>query len=468
MIDFNWAKKEFCNIDFGDTRLNRRFLNVTTLLSKLPSDPISKACMNWRNSKAAYRMFDNDKLNIEEILNQHRDSIIKRIGKNKYVLAIEDTTTANYHKHKNKEDLGYILNKEINGGVGTKGLFIHSTLITSTNGVPLGIFDQEIFRRTLKGRTSSWTKSIKDKESFKWLRPLETLKAYLPENIKPIFVADREGDKFPFMAYACLLEQNFLIRSCQDRVINDRSRRNFKGEFYHQNEYFYDLIDKTEVKGSIIVKIYDKKLQRERKVKLNIKFGSLEIPPTNVSRYHDNHLNQFACYFIHAEESGKKKDKIDWKLLTNLEVKKLKDAVEKIKFYQQRWKIEVFHKTLKSGCKIEDLRFIKKERYERAITLYSIIAWRILYLTYFARQYPKENCGKIFSDEEWKVLFLNEFKSSCFPQKEPNIGEVIIWLGKLGGYLNRKSDGPLGVTNIWRGLKELNNMVKTYEILRCG
>jgi hypothetical protein len=61
---------------------------------------------------------------------------------------------------------------------------------------------------------------------------------------------------------------------------------------------------------------------------------------------------------VHASEVGTPPGRkpVRWKLVTDLKVSSLEEAIEKIRWYAMRWKIEVFHKVLKSGCRAEDAR----------------------------------------------------------------------------------------------------------------
>ena len=127
-------------------------------------------------------------------------------------------------------------------------------------------------------------------------------------------------------------------------------------------------------------------------------------------------------------------------MLTNIPVTSFDNAIERINWYKLRWKIEEYFAVLKSGCKIENSRLSTKERLEKLIALKSIIAFKILYLSKVAASFPEEACTKILSSEEWTALYIREHKTLLIPEEPPTIKQVVIWLGKLGGFINRKSD----------------------------
>lgn len=147
------------------------------------------------------------------------------------------------------------------------------------------------------------------------------------------------------------------------------------------------------------------------------------------------------------------------------------DAIEKINWYKLRWKIEEYFRILKSGCKIESSRLATKERLQKLIAIKSIIAFKILYLTKVALSNPMETCTKILSNEEWKVLYMREYRVATLPEEPPNIKQAIIWLGKSGGFMNRKSDNLPGSMTLWRGYENLKESIVMLHIItsqNCG
>lgn len=142
----------------------------------------------------------------------------------------------------------------------------------------------------------------------------------------------------------------------------------------------------------------------------------------------------------------------------------MEQAIEKMQWYSQRWKIERFHFTLKSGCKIEDRQFETFERLQNAITLYSIIAWKLLWLTYEARENPDTPCNVVFKTYEWQALYCFHYKLSTPPKKVPTLKEAVLLVAKLGGFLTRKHDGEPGVMVLWKGMSRLIDIAQAYMV----
>jgi hypothetical protein len=157
---------------------------------------------------------------------------------------------------------------------------------------------------------------------------------------------------------------------------------------------------------------------------------------------------------------------LEWLLLSTSEVTCSRQAVEKVEWYASRWGIEVWHKVLKSGCKIEAKQLESAEALKRCLALYSVIAWRIMYATLLARSVPETPCNVLLEKEEWEALYSSVKKVSTPPSQPPTLREAIKWIGQLGGFIGRKSDGEPGVTVLWRGFQRLLDLTTMYRIMR--
>lgn len=154
----------------------------------------------------------------------------------------------------------------------------------------------------------------------------------------------------------------------------------------------------------------------------------------------------------------------------------LEGAVQVAKFYSLRWLVERYHFVLKSGCRLEEAELREQVRLERLQAVYTIVAWRLLSITYQARCQPESSCEPTFTRLEWQLLYAFHHRHP-YPegQQPPTIKEAVRWLGKLGGFWGRKGDGPPGVKVLWRGLIRLYSLVEGYHLssvlaaqTRCG
>ena len=135
-----------------------------------------------------------------------------------------------------------------------------------------------------------------------------------------------------------------------------------------------------------------------------------------------------------------------------------------MEWYTGRWGIEVYHRTLKSGCRIRDRQLGTADRLETCLGVDMVVAWRIYHLTMLGREVPEMSCTVFFKDVEWKALCCYVNKTPVAPDKPPSLAEAIYMVGGIGGHLGRKSDGFPGTQTLWRGLQRLDTATEMYAI----
>jgi len=142
-------------------------------------------------------------------------------------------------------------------------------------------------------------------------------------------------------------------------------------------------------------------------------------------------------------------------------------TVEVPRLYGLRWRVEDMHLVLKSGCAIEKLQLETADRLAKAVVLYSSIAVRIVQLRDWAREAPDTPCTELLQEGEWRALWTAIHKqASVSEQPEPTLHQAVLWIGRLGGHLNRKRDGLPGVKTLWRGWRDLMMLTDLYVVLR--
>ena len=157
---------------------------------------------------------------------------------------------------------------------------------------------------------------------------------------------------------------------------------------------------------------------------------------------------------------------LEWLLLTNTPVATFADALQVVQWYCSRWQIEVYHKVIKSGCKVEDCRLKTADRLQNYIALMNVIAWRLLWLTYINRAEPNLPCTAILTPTEWESLYMRIHKTTQLPESIPTVRQAVRWIAQLGGFLGRKGDGEPGVVVIWRGWQRLQDIAATWYLVK--
>ncbi|WP_416666359.1 IS4 family transposase [Egbenema bharatensis] len=154
---------------------------------------------------------------------------------------------------------------------------------------------------------------------------------------------------------------------------------------------------------------------------------------------------------------------IRWLLLTSLPIESFEQVSQCVEWYSYRWLIERFHYTLKSGCGIEELQLESALRKRKALATYSIVAWRLMWLTYQARLTPDASCQVVLQPAEWRLL-RRKFVPKSRSNKPPTLRQAMVWIAQLGGFLARKGDGEPGVKTLWRGLTKLHNLMEGAQL----
>ena len=451
----NWVAEEAGTTNIGDVRLNKRLGNLLNKLDQDHNKTIPGACNTWSETVAAYRFFDNEKVTPDKILSSHIDATQKRSAKEAVILHIQDTSEFNYSHRMELDTLGPL------SRIGEQGFHIHPTLAVTPERVCLGLVNNHYWVRDELGkREKRSSKPIEEKESFRWLesfRASNKVAEQLPDT-HIVNISDREGDIYEMFIEVSKEElipkADWLIRASQDRLLQGTDAK------------LKEKVKSLDLIGTVEFEITrDKKSKRQaRKVIQEVRAGKVTLsPPARPNiKLLPVEINIVYCMEINPPEG---EDAIEWILMTSVDIKNQERALEIIQWYLCRWQIELFFKILKSGCEIEKLQLQNFNRIINCLSLYMILAWRTLYITMIGRAYPKIKCNAIFSEDEWKAVYV-VFTQKKPPKTPPALGAMINMLGAFGGHLGRKHDGPPGIKSIWIGLQRMHDFSLAWQIMQ--
>ncbi len=425
-------------------------------LSAQPDTSVPQASGDWAATKGAYRFWDNPRVEPDNIIGAHQQSTSTRLEQHQVILAIQDTTGLSFKHHPSKTvEQGF---GPISSHPYSLGLKVHSTLAASSEGVPLGILEQQTWAREPKKKKRKAKrgvhKPLAQKESKRWLRGLVGTELSVPEQTTVVSVADAEADIYELFALERSENSELLIRAAQNRRVE------------HPSHYLQEAIAQCEPAGSMSVEVRAKDGQAERTAELTLRFGQFNLlPPSNRPKTARLQPVQITVIWAHEQNPPAGCKPISWLLLTTLSVTTLEEALCCVRWYSYRWLIERFHFVLKSGCHLEQLQLESAARVLRALATYSIVAWRLLWLTYEARVHPDQSCEIALEGDEWQALFCHTHQCTQLPSKPPSLHQAIRWIAQLGGFLGRKGDGEPGVKTIWRGLRRLHDVASTWRLM---
>jgi Transposase DNA-binding/Transposase Tn5 dimerisation domain len=459
-----WVARELAGSEFRDARLNKRFRKLFEQLSDGLGESIPLVCQDWANTKAAYRFLSNQRVTEAEILAGHFQSTRERFAATEdVVLILHDTTEFSYHRA-DRQAIGILHRSPI--GLDRDGhprhyvvcgIQMHSSLAVTRGGLPLGLTATKFWTRkefkgcnALKKKINPTRVPIEKKESIRWLENLRQSTALLNEPGRCVHIGDRESDIYELFCVAEALGTYFLVRTCVDRLAGD-GKHTIAAE-----------MKEVRVRGLHRIPVRNKKGDRSEAI-LEIKYRRIRVlPPIGKHKQYPELL----LTVIHAQERGtpRGREKIDWKLITNLPVDSRAEAIQKLEWYSMRWKIEVFHKILKSGCKAEESKLRTAERLARLLAVFCILSWRVFWLTMMNRTVPMASPTLAFTAREIHLLNrLVKEKGTKQPQ-EGSLSTYLVKLARLGGYLARVGDSPPGNRVIWKGMSRLTDIELGFSI----
>jgi hypothetical protein len=471
-----WYDEEISAESLSDKRLARRLGHLLDQLAGAPGKPVPAACGDWAATKAAYRFFDNPRVTEHGILAGHFAATASRVAAIEgTILILQDTTEFTY----NRAQPGKIgFTKTINGGrykagqpnsLTLCGVLMHSSLAVTLTGAPLGLAAVKFWTRAkfkgtlaLKRHINPTRMPIEMKESHRWLENLRQSMALLTDPGRCVHVGDRESDIYELFCLAQDLGTRFLVRVQTNRLAEPPEGAPPQKAAHR----VFAQLSEAPWSGCHRVSFGAEK----EAASLQVKFTAVKtLPPIGKQkRYRPQVLT-----YIHASEVNPPSDRdpIDWKLVTNLPVNDVAAATEKLDWYALRWKVEVFHKVMKSGCRAEDVKLQTAERLVKFLALIAVVSWRIFFITMSARAKPDAQPDAILTTCE--IATLDQIDAA---REKPRIlcrtlKTYLLQIAMLGGYLARKHDPPPGNMVVWRGLSRLNDItigIAISERRRCG
>jgi len=449
----DWADNELGEVQLGDQRLNRRLVVMARDFYARPQAQIPQACQTRAKTQAAYRFCKHANTQMEVLIEPHRQAAQERIRQHQVVLAVQDTTSLNYSTHPATQGLGPI------GSIpdGIIGLIVHDTMAFSLEGTPLGLLDVQCWARDsaeFGKKHNRKQRSIEDKESHKWLESFRRVAQVQRDcpNTTVVSVGDREADIYELFHLA-LEDPNgakLLVRAEQNRLLEEGQ------------QHLWPTLTSQPLAGIQEIHVPRRGNSPARVARLEVRFAAVTLKAPRIK----SQYGPLSMWAVIAQETDPpaKIEPLCWMLLTTCRVTTFAQATEKLAWYTKRWGIEIYHKTLKSGCKVEERQLGDADSIEACLAIDMVVAWRVYHLAKLGRETPDVPCTVFFEDYEWKALktFITGYP---YHDQPPTLREALHMVAGLGGFLGRKGDGEPGTKSIWLGLQRLDDIAWTYKQL---
>jgi hypothetical protein len=453
-LDSNWCEAELGGMDVADGRLRYRAIDSLKRLSQQPSASIPQACGDWAGTKGTYGLFKHELVSHEVLLTPHREQTLVRMREYARVLVIQDSSILSLTHFPTMEGVGPVGTR----GQKARGLVMHSALAVSEEGMSLGVLHQSVWARPDEAEEltaqEQRVRPIEEKESYKWLEGLSRT-PNLPDT-QVVTVCDAEADVYELLALAAESEQGLLVRAGQDRSLMPP-----------EVSRIFPAVGAAPLSAQLTLNLPPKGSSPARQAKVSVHYKRVKLkPPQRPKRADRAPLVPLTLWAVLVRERNPPQDvtPLEWLLLTTVPVRNAEDALQRVAWYCQRWQIEIWHKILKSGCRIEQRRLKSADRLQACLALYVIIAWRPHWLTHLARHDPNAPSTAALTEPEWQALYAHATGSTVPPVQPPSVAQAVLWIAQLGGFLARKGDGYPGVTVLWRGWQRLQDLVAMWDL----
>jgi hypothetical protein len=473
-----WAIEEMAEADIKDERLNERLKRILSDLGNRPTASIPAACGGKAETTAAYRFFDNEKATYERVIDPHYKRTRQRMGEQKVVLLVQDTTEIDLSRPASSvEGAGPLDNSP------RRGVFLHLMEAFCEDGTPLGAVwtkiwsrnEEELEKSPEEKRERRRTSPIEEKESIRWVEGLRVARetaAELPK-VTCVCVADSEADIYELFAEprGDRGTMHWLIRACQDRGLKAKEPGD-STQLYEAVSSAPVLFTQTiSVRGRKAKTSCEKRSRRQpredRTTEVEVRAATLQLrpPPRPDRKLPAVVVNVVLVREIETPEGD---EPVEWILVTTLPIDDVEQVRLIIRYYCVRWMIEVLFRTLKSGCRVEERRFEHLDRLLPCAAVYLIVAWRTLFVCRLGRSCPDIDCEAIFEPSEWRAVYVAVHRRTA-PKRPPPLGEMVRLIAQLGGYVNyaNRRDPP-GPQTLWLGMQRMHDLAWAWEAFGPG
>jgi hypothetical protein len=439
-----WAGQIAAIADLPDERLDKRLTAILVDTLESPSASIPEAAGDASQATATYRFYANDRVTATALRRGVALATARRCLDQDVLLVVQDTTTLNFTGSHTIAELG-----PIDSGGLARGVHLHTALAVTPSGQVIGILDQQYWARPQPGRPGP-----EQKESGKWIHGLdgarEALYTAAGDRRLPrlIHLMDREGDAYEVMMAVEDAGDSAIIRCAQNRRIDDPLAT------AHQ------AVRSQPVLCRASVPVDRKAGMPQRLAWVDVRSMRVTLVP-DLPKYPYAWSMTWNLVEVWEPAPPPGAEPVHWLLWTLEPAATADEALEVVRKYTGRWPIEEVHLVLKSGCRVEDLRLETWDGLEKAVTVNAAVAARIVSLRDLARETPEAPASQVLTTDEVEVL-VGHFGKGMGPS-ELTIGQAVLWIGRLGGHLNRKRDGMPGVRTLWRGLHNLTWLVAGFR-----
>lgn len=420
-----WSEQEFGHAALGDERRSHRARQMAATMSRSPGGQLSAVFAAAADREAAYRFVRNDAIAWEALSRSASAATVERCFEQPLVFVPIDATSFNLRDPDGRRGMGTIGTH----GVGAQGLHVMTAIAVDGRGVPVGTCGQRFWARTERvglGRDDYDPRGVEQKETRYWLEVLKDVQAGFatsPRGTKPFFQLDRGGDAWPILTHA--VDEGLLLttRATHNRRVGKK-------------KYLWPTVAAVEPQGSYVLQVPEGPNRTARRAVVQLQFRAVELDVKERRSGLHRKLAMWAVRVYEVDTAPRGEERIEWMLLTTCPVHTVDDALFVVRGYTTRWRIEEFHKTLKSGaCNLEDSMLHRRENVQRFAVLSSSVAIHLQRLLHLSRTSPDEPATALLTRHEIDATILLRKPEGVSIGETPSISAVVRWIADLGGFM---------------------------------
>lgn len=449
-----WAESVFGGCQLGDPRRTRRLVDYVGRQARNPRGSTAQVCRDSSAaSEGAYRMLRSDEFKPAKIAESMLQSTAALAAGRPHLLAIEDSTDVSVHH----QALADELREE---GCPT-GFMVHNVLLVDFERTePLGLIEQERWIRAENrpGKETRRQRPHEEKESARWKRCHAQMVLRVEASERIVTVCDREADIYEFLQYMLNGGHRFVVRASNNRSTTDDSN-------------LWDEATQAQVLATRSIRIAQRGAQRaqngqkarkarkERQAVLEVRATQVTLRPPQsrkVALAEPIVLN--AVYVTETQESAAENTEgpLEWMLLTTEPIDTSEQVERIVRMYECRWLIEEFHKSWKTGCRLEKRPLQSLDAVERMMLILAPIAVRMLQMRSLIDQDDTDpSCETVLERDAWKCLWASTSPGKPLPSSTPDIRWAYFAIARLGGFMDTKRTGRPGWQALWQGWQTL-------------
>lgn len=438
-----WAETTFGASQLKDRRRTTRAVKIAARMAQNPSASLPAQMQTWKEVIALYRWLDEADVTFGALMQPHFEQTRAQMQARPLVVLVQDTTELDFTQHPKTTGLGPI------GDHHGRGVLLQTVLaIDPTTHEVLGCAQQEPFiRQAAPAAETQVQRRRRGKETDVWSRCVQTL-GPAPASTQFVHIADRGADIFEFLQTCRSIPTHFVVRAAQDRRVHTQ------GEEWSR---LFAVLSKLAPQDQRSFEIPASHGRQGRMTTLSVSWTALALmPPRHDPR--QNKLPILALWGVRVWEAAPPagQDPLEWILLTSLAVNTPEEAWQRVEWYRERWTVEEYHQCLKTGCHIEERQVQSAERLIRLLGLLAPLAVRLLQLRDLARREPERPAMEVVEAEALAVVAAQTHQVPAL------MTTADFWraVARLGGYLDRRHDGPPGWKTLWKGWLHVQTLLE--------